>query len=179
MCDKQKDTKTGDNVRNSLAPTCTFLSTFTLTVAPFLTISPVLCLSVCRTCINILVLFSLSIICPVLSRGEGHENVTEVWDFVFFELYSVVTTMQDGWNAESASKASSLLASVTNFPLIVVFVITYGGCWSIARGVFISLNYTHTHTHKQTNKDTNIHKHTHFNRCITTPLFRVRLHETN
>ena len=35
-------------------PTSTFLSTFTLTVAPFLTLSPVfVSLSVCRTCINI------------------------------------------------------------------------------------------------------------------------------
>ena len=57
----------------------------------FLTLTSVfLCLSLCRTCINVLVLFSLSIICPVLSWREGHENVrkewtTEVWDCVFFD----------------------------------------------------------------------------------------------
>ena len=41
-----------------------------------------------RACINILVLFSFSIICPVISWREGHENVREqcptVWDCVFF-----------------------------------------------------------------------------------------------
>ena len=48
-----------------------------------------LCHSVVRACINILVLFSFSIIFPVLSWGEGHENVQEqcptVWDCVFFD----------------------------------------------------------------------------------------------
>ena len=49
-----------------------------------------LCLSVCRTCTNNLVLFSFSISCSVLSWGEGQENVwkkwlTEVWHCVFFD----------------------------------------------------------------------------------------------
>ena len=50
---------------------------------------------------------------------------------VFRQLYSVVTTtlsaiaFEDGWNAESASKASFLLASVTSFLFIVAFVITW------------------------------------------------------
>ena len=47
--------------------------------------------SVCSTCISILVLFSLSILCPVLSWG-GHGNVqkkwpTEVWDSVFLDQW--------------------------------------------------------------------------------------------
>ena len=60
-------------------PTGTFLSTFTLTVAPFLTLSPVfVSLSVCRTCINILVLFSLSILSCTFLRRRTRKRLKEM-----------------------------------------------------------------------------------------------------
>ena len=49
----------------------------------------------------------------------------------FRQLYSVVVTTLDiianeeGWNAESTSKASGFLAAVTSFPYLVAFLITW------------------------------------------------------
>ena len=51
----------------------------------------------------------------------------------FRQLYSVVVTTLDiianeeGWNAESSSKASGFLAAVTSFPFLVAFLITWRG----------------------------------------------------